>query len=203
MPSLFRCESILNVPDELVADADIRTRISTPPHRQRSGALFAQLVDQLHVSDGMAFLGDAEQDAGKNTQGKITQGEDVQEKDAQGKNVQEKEIRTCQRIRLETSTWFIPGNRFSHLDYLHLAGTLNPAHYLYLAGLPKPLSLRIPTPMELSHPPSILSINGSLCPGSVYCSIILRLYTNYGTGANANQELPANSMKTPEPSRGS
>ena len=91
-----------------------------------------------HASVGMAFLGDAEQDAGKDTLGKNAQGKDVQEEDDQGKIVQEKEIRTCQRIHLKTSTSFIPGNWFLHLDYLHLAGTLNPTHYLYFAGLPKP-----------------------------------------------------------------
>ena len=99
----------------------------------------------------MAFLGDAEQDAGMDTQGKNAQGKDVQEKDDQGKTVQEKEIRACQRIHLETSTSFIPGNRVRHLDYLHLAGTLNPAQYHHLTGLPNPFPLAFRRHQWSSH----------------------------------------------------
>jgi hypothetical protein len=114
--------------------------LASPPHLTGSDP-DRQLVGPLHASVGMALVGDAEQDAGKDTQGKNAPGQDVQEKDAQRKTVQEKEIRTYQRIRLETSTSFIPGNWVRHLDYLHLGGTFNPAHYLHLAGLPNPFPL--------------------------------------------------------------
>jgi hypothetical protein len=82
--------------------------LASPPHLTGSDP-DRQLVGPLHASVGMALVGDAEQDAGKDTQGKNAPGQDVQEKDAQRKTVQEKEIRTYQRIRLETSTSFILG----------------------------------------------------------------------------------------------
>ena len=116
---------------------------------------YHQLAGPLLIVVGPTLLGDAEQDAKKDAQGN----------DGQWKITHETEIMTCQRLRLGASASLT-------LPRANIRTDTSTTSILPIVA--NPLHLRISTPMELSHPPTVLPINDSLYHGSIQPTSPLR-----------------------------